>query len=68
MTTMNKLVIYVTEEQRLALERLHAETDAPVAAIVRRAIDAYLKSKRPMTLKPAEGRKFRGQQKQETGQ
>ena len=34
--------VYLTAEQKEALEKLSARTGAPVAELVRRAIDSYL--------------------------
>jgi predicted DNA-binding protein len=38
--------IYLDKQQKARLDRLSAKTGAPVAVLIRRAIDAYLKSKR----------------------
>jgi predicted DNA-binding protein len=38
--------IYLTEKQKKVLEELSDRTGAPVAELVRRAIDAYLASRR----------------------
>lgn len=37
-----KLVIHVSPEQRVALEKLHAKTGAPMSELVRRALAEYL--------------------------
>ncbi len=42
-TRMN---IYLTGEQKRKLEKLSEKTGAPVAELVRRAIDAYLASRK----------------------
>jgi predicted DNA-binding protein len=36
--------IYLTEEQRRRLDRMVAERNVPLAALVREAVDAYLAS------------------------
>jgi len=38
--------VYLNEKQKKALEKLSAKTGAPVAELIRRAIDAYLISKK----------------------
>jgi hypothetical protein len=38
--------IYVNKEQKTVLERLSDKTGAPVAEPIRRAIDAYLTSRK----------------------
>jgi predicted DNA-binding protein len=38
--------IYLTEKQKASLEKLSERTGAPVAELVRRAIDAYLVSRK----------------------
>jgi len=38
--------IYLTDKQKALLEKLSARTGAPVAELVRRAIDAYLVSRK----------------------
>lgn len=42
-TRMN---VYLNPEQKKALEQMAEKTGAPVAELIRRAIDAYLKAKR----------------------
>jgi predicted DNA-binding protein len=37
---------YLTEKQKAALEKLSERTGAPVAELIRRAIDAYLASRK----------------------
>jgi len=39
---MERLNINITEEQKARLDKLSEQTDRPVAAMLRRAIDAYL--------------------------
>jgi hypothetical protein len=41
-----RMNIYLNGAQKKVLEKLSAKTGAPVAELIRRAIDAYLKSKR----------------------
>jgi len=41
-----RMNIYLTKEQKKALEKLSAKTGAPVAELVRRAIDAYLTTRK----------------------
>jgi Ribbon-helix-helix domain len=41
-----QLSIIVTEEQQAALQALHKATLAPINALVRAAIDAYLESRK----------------------
>jgi predicted DNA-binding protein len=38
--------IYLTERQKKSLETLSTNTGAPVAELIRRAIDAYLESRK----------------------
>ena len=38
--------IYLNQAQKKLLEKLSAKTDAPVAALIRRAIDAYLATRK----------------------
>lgn len=38
--------IYLTDKQKASLEKLSNKTGAPVAELVRRAIDAYLASRK----------------------
>jgi predicted DNA-binding protein len=42
---MNKLRmnVYINSEQKTALEKLSTKTGAPVAELIRRAINAYVK-------------------------
>ena len=40
--TKFRMNIYVNKEQKTVLERLSDKTGAPVAELIRRAIDAYL--------------------------
>ena len=46
--TMNKtrMNVYLTPEQKQALAKMAEKTGAPVAELIRRAIDAYLKRTR----------------------
>jgi predicted DNA-binding protein len=37
--------IYLDRRQKVRLDKLSAKTGAPVAALIRRAIDAYLRSR-----------------------
>jgi predicted DNA-binding protein len=46
MNTKTRTNIYLTEEQRAGLTALSQQTGAPVAEIVRRAVDAYLEKER----------------------
>ncbi len=41
--TKVRLDVYITPAQKAALETISQKTDVPVAALVRRAIDALLK-------------------------
>ena len=41
-----RMNVYLNEKQKTSLERLSAKTGAPVAELIRRAIDAYLVSRR----------------------
>ena len=38
--------VYLNEKQKKVLERLSDKTGAPVAELIRRAVDAYLASRR----------------------
>ena len=38
--------IYLSEKQKGLLEKLSAKTGAPVAELVRRAVDAYVKTRK----------------------
>lgn len=38
--------IYLDRNQKQALEKISAQTGAPVAELIRRAIDAYLKGRK----------------------
>jgi hypothetical protein len=38
--------IYLTDKQKASMEKLSAKTGAPVAELVRRAVDGYLKLRR----------------------
>jgi predicted DNA-binding protein len=38
--------IYLTEKEKASLEKLSAKTGAPIAELIRRAIDAYLASRK----------------------
>jgi predicted DNA-binding protein len=38
--------VYLSAQQKKALEKLSARTGAPVAELVRRAVDSYLKLRR----------------------
>ena len=40
---MVKFNLYLTKQQKAALEKLHEKTGAPIAEILRRFIDAGLK-------------------------
>lgn len=46
---MNKIRVnmYFSTEQKEKLDKLSEKTGAPVAELVRRAIDAYLKANKP---------------------
>ena len=44
--TKLRMNIYVNKEQKQVLEKLSARTGAPVAELIRRAIDAYLVSRK----------------------
>jgi len=48
MVSMMKLRmnVYLNDEQKKALEKLSDRTGAPVAELIRRAIDAYLASRK----------------------
>jgi predicted DNA-binding protein len=46
MNTKTRTNIYLTEEQRAGLTALSQQTGAPVAELVRRAVDAYLEKER----------------------
>ena len=39
---MRRLNFYIDDKQRTRLEKLSEQTDRPVAAMLRRAIEAYL--------------------------
>jgi predicted DNA-binding protein len=41
-----RMNVFITPEQKQALEQMAAKTGAPVAELIRRAIDAYLKRRR----------------------
>ena len=41
-----RMNIYVTKEQKKALEKLSAKTGAPIAELIRRAVDAYLTTRK----------------------
>jgi len=41
-----RMNIYLNKEQKAILEKLSAKTGAPVAELIRRAIDAYLVSRK----------------------
>ena len=41
-----RMNIYLNKEQKTILEKLSAKTGAPVAELIRRAIDAYLVSRK----------------------
>jgi predicted DNA-binding protein len=45
--TMNRTNIYLTDTQVERLRRLQKETGAPVAELVRRAVDEYLEKRKP---------------------
>ena len=44
--TKLRMNIYLNKEQKQVLEKLSAKTGAPVAELIRRAIDAYLVSRK----------------------
>jgi len=44
---MKRTNIYLEDDQKAKLEKMSAETGAPVAELIRRAIDAFLKKGRP---------------------
>ena len=46
MNTKTRTDIYLTEEQRSNLAALSQQTGAPVAELVRRAIDAYVEKEK----------------------
>lgn len=46
MNTKTRTNVYLTDEQRNALTKLSDETGAPVAELVRRAIDLYLEKQK----------------------
>jgi hypothetical protein len=57
MNTKTRTNVYLTDDQRNALAKLSDETGAPVAELVRRAINFYLEQKgkdRPETAKTKE--------------
>ena len=41
-----RMNVYLNDDQKRALEKLSAKTGAPVAELIRRAIDAYLTSRK----------------------
>jgi predicted DNA-binding protein len=41
-----RMNVYLNKEQKKSLERLSGKTGAPVAELIRRAIDAYLTSRK----------------------
>jgi len=41
-----RMNIYLTAKQKDVLEKLSAKTGAPVAELVRRAVDAYMKTRK----------------------
>jgi predicted DNA-binding protein len=41
-----RMNVYLNEAQKKLLEKLSAKTGAPVAELVRRAVDAYVKTRR----------------------
>jgi predicted DNA-binding protein len=41
-----RMNIYLSGEQKSLLERLSTKTGAPVAELVRRAVDAYVKTRK----------------------
>jgi predicted DNA-binding protein len=40
--TLTRVTLYIGARQKAQLEKLSEQTDRPVAAMIRRAIDAYL--------------------------
>ena len=44
--TKLRMNVYLNDEQKKGLEKLSAKTGAPVAELIRRAIDAYLNSRK----------------------
>ena len=44
--TKLRMNVYLNDEQKKALEKLSDRTGAPVAELIRRAIDAYLASRK----------------------
>ena len=46
MNTKTRTNIYLTDDQRAGLAALSQQTGAPVAELVRRAVDSYLEKKR----------------------
>jgi len=46
MRRMKRTALYLKEEQLKKLEAISSRTGAPVAELVRRAIDAYLKKQK----------------------
>lgn len=42
---MKRTSLFLRDDQLKKLEAIHAETGAPVAELIRRAVDAYLKTK-----------------------
>ena len=44
--SMIRVNIYLSAKQKAEVEKLSAKTGAPVAELVRRALDAYLKENR----------------------
>jgi hypothetical protein len=43
MTVKDRVVVYLDEKERAALQRLHEKTGAPMAELLRRALRLYLK-------------------------
>jgi hypothetical protein len=41
-----RMNIYLTDKQKVSMEKLSAKTGAPVAELVRRSVDAYLKARK----------------------
>jgi predicted DNA-binding protein len=41
-----RMNIYLTDKQKASMEKLSARTGAPVAELVRRAIDSYLTTRK----------------------
>jgi hypothetical protein len=41
-----RMNVYLNDDQKRALEKLSGKTGAPVAELIRRAIDAYLVSRK----------------------